>query len=102
MTVDAGTAAALAALSDDVHIQVFASPTCPYCPVAVRAAHKLAMASERVVADCVVAGEFPHLAQKYSVMAVPKTVINETVSFEGALPESDVVAKVVEAAGAAS
>lgn len=93
------TATALAALEADVHVQVFASPTCPYCPVAVRTAHKLALASERVTADCVVAGEFPHLAQKYAVMAVPKTVLNETVSFEGALPEADVVAKVVEAGG---
>jgi glutaredoxin-like protein len=96
--VDDATATSLASLGDDVHMQVFASPTCPYCPVAVRTAHKLAMVSDRVTADCVVAGEFPHLAQKYAVMAVPKTVVNETVSFEGALPEADVVAKVVEAA----
>jgi len=57
------------------------------------------MASPRVTADVVVANDFPHLAQRYDVMAVPKTVINETVSFEGALPEPDVIRHLQEAAG---
>ena len=57
------------------------------------------MASPRVTADVVVANDFPHLAQRYDVMAVPKTVINETVSFEGALPEDDVVKRLREAIG---
>ena len=57
------------------------------------------MASPRVTADVVVANDFPHLAQRYDVMAVPKTVINETASFEGALPEADVVKRLQEAVG---
>jgi hypothetical protein len=32
-------------------------------------------------------GEFPHLANKYEVRGVPKTVINEAQSIDGALPE---------------
>ncbi len=32
------------------------------------------------------AEEFPELANKYEVMAVPKIVINDKVSFEGAYP----------------
>lgn len=63
----------------------------------MRTAHKLAMASPRVTADMIEAGEFPELSQRYSVMAVPKIVINETTSFEGALPESMFVEKVLEA-----
>lgn len=43
------------------------------------------------------ATEFPHLAYKYVVMGVPKVVINETTSFEGALPEAPYVDKVLEA-----
>jgi predicted DsbA family dithiol-disulfide isomerase len=42
--------------------------------------------------------EFPHLAQRYSVRAVPRTVVNETASIEGALPESEFVRAVVAAA----
>ncbi len=50
-------------------------------------AHKLAMASELVTADMVEAMEFPHLANKYDVYGVPRTVINEVIHIEGAVPE---------------
>ena len=74
-------------IDKDVHIQVFVTPTCPYCPRAVRTAHQMAMINPHIRADMVESMEFPELANKYEVMAVPKIVINETVSFEGALPE---------------
>ncbi len=76
-------------IDKDVHIQVFVTPTCPYCPRAVRTAHQMAMINSRIKADMVESIEFPELANKYGVMAVPKIVINEKVSFEGALPESE-------------
>lgn len=40
--------------------------------------------------------EFPHLANKYKVVAVPKVVINETVVFEVSLPEEDFGSKVLQ------
>ncbi len=89
---------ALEGLAGDVHIQVFVTPTCPYCPAAVRMGHMLALASERVTADMVMATEFPQLSQRYGVMAVPKVVINETRTFEGAVPEELFVEQVVNAA----
>ncbi len=70
-----------------VHIQVFSTPTCPYCPQAVLLAHRLAMESELIHADMVEAYEFPQLATRYQVMGVPRTVINETIQIEGAMPE---------------
>jgi len=63
----------------------------------VRLAHHLAIASEWIRADCVEATEFPDLAQRYMVMAVPKTVVNDRVSFEGALPEAQFVDAVLQA-----
>jgi Thioredoxin domain len=63
----------------------------------VRLAHHLAVASEWIRGDCVEATEFPDLAQRYSVMAVPKTVVNERISFEGALPEAQFVEQVLRA-----
>lgn len=87
----------VAGIRKPVHIQVFVTPTCPYCPQAVMLAHQLAIASPLVRADMVEATEFPHLAIKYQVMGVPRTVINETVHIEGAAPESYVVAKLQEA-----
>jgi len=87
----------LADLTTPVHIQVFVTPTCPYCPVSVVLAHEMAIASPMVRADMVEAMEFPHLATKYQVMGVPRTVINETVSIEGAAPEPMVLEKLREA-----
>jgi glutaredoxin-like protein len=78
-------------LNKDVHLQVFVTPTCPFCPGAVILAHKIAYYCLRIKADMVEATEFPHLAQKYSVMGVPKTVINETEFLEGAAPETNII-----------
>ena len=84
-------------LDKDVHIQVFVTPTCPYCPGAVITGHALALANPNIKADMVEATEFPHLANKYGVMGVPRVVINEDTFFEGALPEAAYIDKVYEA-----
>jgi hypothetical protein len=60
-------------------------------------AHHLAIASDLVTADMVEAIEFPHLSQKYSVMGVPRSVINETVHQEGAAPEPMFLERLKEA-----
>ncbi len=62
-------------------------------------AHSAAIASDKIRADMVESIEFPHLAAKYRVYGVPKTVLNETVSLEGAAPEKLFMAKVQQAAG---
>ena len=85
----------IATLSQPAHIQVFTNPTCPYCPMAVRMAHKLAIESDLIRADMIEAVEFPHLIQKYQISGVPKVVINEKVEFIGALPEEAYVAQVM-------
>ncbi len=93
------TKKAVAELTEPVHIQVFVTPTCPYCPQAVRLAHKLAIESDRIRADMIEAIEFPHLANKYGVYGVPRTVINDKVHQEGAVPESVLLSKLLEAVG---
>lgn len=87
----------LKALAEDVHIQVFVTPTCPHCPKAVRTAYMLAQENDRIRADAVEAVEFPHLANKYHVRGVPTVVINETTSFVGAQSEPFFVGKILEA-----
>jgi glutaredoxin-like protein len=93
------TKAQLAELTEPVHLQVFVTPTCPYCPRAVRLAHQLALESDLIRADMVEAVEFPHLSIKYQVQGVPRTVINETVHIEGAAPEPMLMARFREAIG---
>lgn len=86
-----------AALTEEVHMQVFITPTCPYCPQAVILAHQLALESDFIRGDMVEAIEFPHLSNKYHVQGVPRTVINETVHMEGAAPEMMLLGKLKEA-----
>lgn len=88
-------------LQDPVHIQVYVTPTCPYCPRSVVLGFNLAVASDLIKADMVEATEFPHLAQKYRVMGVPRSVINEEFHIEGAAPEPMVLDKIREALGGA-
>ena len=60
-------------------------------------AHRMAMESEWITADMVEATEFPHLANKYQVYGVPRTVINETIHIEGAVPEATLVNELMQA-----
>ena len=68
-------------------IKVFVLPTCPHCPAAAFAAGRFAFENRNVKTEVIETAEFPHLVQKYGVTGTPKVVINDTVSFDGALPE---------------
>ncbi|MEM0042884.1 MAG: thioredoxin family protein [Thermofilaceae archaeon] len=84
-------------------IKVFVTPTCPYCPAAVRAAHRYAMVNRMIYGDMIEALEFAELADAHRVYAVPKVVIEvdgENMSeFEGAAPDSYFVAEILKANG---
>jgi glutaredoxin-like protein len=91
------TQAFLAELTAPLHLQVFVTPSCPYCPRAVTLAHRLAYASPFVTADAVEVTEFPELGERYRVMGVPRTMIDELVSVEGAAPEGQLLSKLIDA-----
>jgi len=92
------TKEALQGLVRDVHIRVFVTPSCPFCPAAGRLAQKMAVESDKVTADVVEAAEFPDLVERYRVRGVPKVVVNDSVEFVGAQPEARFLKKVLEAA----
>lgn len=92
------TRQALQALSRDVHIQVFVTPGCPFCPSAARLAQKMAVESARVTADVIEANEFPDLVERYDVHGVPKVVLNEVVHVVGAQPEARFLQSLLRAA----
>ena len=54
----------------------------------------LAIESARVRADIIEATEFPDLVARYAVRGVPKTILNDRLFIDGAVPESDLVAAV--------
>jgi alkyl hydroperoxide reductase subunit AhpF len=64
----------------------------------VRLAHCFAIENDLIRADAIEASEFPDLVARYSVYAVPRTVINGEAFVEGSLPEEfflDAVLKAV-------
>ena len=95
--LDDQTKQQLAELVDPVHMQVFVTPTCPYCPQAVVLGYEMAYVSDQVRADGVESSEFPQLAVKYQVSGVPRTVINEDTYLEGAAPPDMLLEKIQEA-----
>jgi glutaredoxin-like protein len=93
--IDEATVQGLAALEEPVHMQVFVTPTCPYCPTSVALSYEMAYASPNVRADGVESTEFPYLAIKYQVAGVPRTVINEKTHIEGVVPP-DIVMQAIQ------
>ena len=85
-----------------LRMEVYVTPTCPYCPKAVLIAHQFAMVSEKIEAEMIESLEFPSLADRWGVMGVPHTVIRNldkgnVVQFVGAYPENHVLSFVKDA-----
>jgi len=75
-------------MKNPVDVEMFATLTCRYCPLAVSLAHRFALESPLVSASAVDAREFVQLAAHHEVMAVPKTVVNGKSYVEG-VPTED-------------
>jgi glutaredoxin-like protein len=86
-------------LREDVLVRVFVTPTCGYCPQMVRAVYQLSLANPKVRAEVIEVNEFPELADRYQVKAVPLTVIGDKVAIPGAMNPDTLVEQVVRAGG---
>ncbi|HEY3473148.1 MAG TPA: thioredoxin family protein [Anaerolineales bacterium] len=86
-------------LDRPVQLQVFVTPSCPYCPRAVLLAHQMAMENPQMIrAEGVEAMEFPELASRFNVHGVPQTVINSGAGIVvGAVPEQNLLAEITRA-----
>jgi glutaredoxin-like protein len=80
-------------LEQPLLLQVFVTPSCPYCPRAVLLAHQMAMENPKMIrAEGVEATEFQELAGRFNVRGVPQTVINSGAgSVVGAVPEQNLL-----------
>ena len=67
-----GSRTKLATLTKPVHVQVFVTPTCPYCRKVASLAHQTAVENAKVTADVIEISEFPDLSAQYDVRGVPK------------------------------
>ena len=95
--LDEKTRAFLKGLTQPLHLQVFVTPTCPYCPRAVLLAHQMAMENPQMIrAEGIEATEFPELANRFNVRGVPQTVINAGAgTVVGAVPEQNLLAEIM-------
>lgn len=90
--------ARIGAVAKPVNIKVFVTLTCPYCAEAVQIAHKLALMNPNIVAEMVEAQTFPELSSRFTVSAVPKSVINDSIELLGNQP-IEAYLDAIEAAG---
>ena len=78
----------VAGLKEKRDIQVFVTPTCPYCPQQALTAFSAAIVKPDLVsAEIVELYENPDLAESLGSMSVPQTVINGTFTGIGLQPE---------------
>ncbi len=86
------TEGALAKITDQLRekrdIQVFVSPTCPYCPQQAMSAISAAIAKPDLIsAEIIEIYENQDLAESLGSLAVPQTFINNTFTGAGLQPE---------------
>lgn len=79
-----------------VKIEVFFTPTCPYCPVAKSVVREVASEfKDKVSVEEVNAWDNQELAAKYGIISVPAIVINGKRMFIG-IPKKDELAKMIK------
>lgn len=95
----------LANINKELRIRVFVTPTCPYCPKSVLAAHQTAMLNPKITGEMIEANEFDRISFEYGVSSVPQTVIEvkengkwvKKGEFVGAYPENSYVEEILKA-----
>jgi glutaredoxin-like protein len=90
----------LGGIANEVSVKVFTTPTCPYCPAVARIVCQIGMVQPMVRPEVIEVAEFPELAERYAVKAVPLTVIADRKSIPGMVPEETLVEEIVKAAEA--
>jgi glutaredoxin-like protein len=84
-------------LKQDVALQVFVTPSCPYSPAVAHAAFRLGLQSPRVKVEVIEIVEFPALAQRLDVRGTPATLIDGRLLIPGGLDEAGLLRAVFKA-----
>ncbi|MEM0326573.1 MAG: thioredoxin family protein [Desulfurococcaceae archaeon] len=71
-----------------MHIKVFVTPECPYCPIVVDFFNQAGIINENLLVEAIEAFEHPYEADRYNVQYVPYVAINriEDYNVYGAKP----------------
>lgn len=86
-------------LEKDVIVQVFVEADCEQCRPVAETAIGLALESDLVAADIIIASDFPELIKRYSIKALPKTVFGANLHMDGHVSESEFLEMIFQAEG---
>lgn len=86
-------------LERDVNIQVFIDTDCPQCPVVAETAARMALESEFVNTDIVVASDFPALIKQHEITTIPKTIFGANLHKDGHVSEAEFLEFIFRAEG---
>lgn len=75
------------------NIKIFVLTTCVFCPIVARHAYRAAIESSKVTTEIIDSQLFPDLAQRHSVMGVPKIILNDNTDITGAIQEAEFFGK---------
>lgn len=73
-------------------MDLFVTPQCTFCPAAARRVMPLALASRRIRLTITDAGQFPEIAQRQAVQAVPTLVLDGQFRWTGEIAIEEVIA----------
>ena len=79
----------VAAIRERVHLQVFVTLTCPYCPKMAHLAHRFAYANDRIRADVIEGAEFPGLVARYGVEGLIRVLEENSVAHQYVIGEGE-------------
>jgi thioredoxin-like negative regulator of GroEL len=91
-----GVEAQLQAIDQPAEIWVFIAQACPHCPQAVRAANRLARASEKISATIIDAQRFTDLAARFKIQSVPATVLDQQLRITGVIPPDKLLRTILQ------
>jgi len=60
-----------------IHVKVFVTPECPYCPIIVDAVNQMGIVNDDIIVETIEALELPLEADMYHVMYVPSVIVTD-------------------------
>jgi alkyl hydroperoxide reductase subunit AhpF len=65
-----------------LHVKVFVTPECPYCPIVVDYFNQMALLNKNIMMETIEAIELPIEADAYGIQAVPYVTINRIEDYD--------------------
>jgi alkyl hydroperoxide reductase subunit AhpF len=86
-------------LQREVNIQVFVETDCSQCRPVAETAIALALRSDLISSDVIIASDFPDLIRKHAIKTLPKTIFGTNLHMDGHVTESEFLEMIFQAEG---